>query len=245
MHPTPPSLPNYGYVLECDDAPVGVILLISSVICEGNTYATRCNLSSLYVEPRYASYAALLTSRAIKHKNVTYLNISPAVELLPFVEAQGFSRYSSGQFVALPISNLRPRGAQVSIIRANTLPDVHFESFEADLLRDHAEYGCISLWCTTSERAHPFVFVPRIVKGVIPCAQLVYCQDIEDFVRFVQPLGWFLALRGRPLILVDSTGPIRGVVGKYFEGVAPKYFKGSHRPRLGDLAYTEAAMFGL
>jgi hypothetical protein len=34
-------------------------------------------------------------------------------------------------------------------------------------------------------------------------------------------------------------------MGKYFDGVAPKYFKGPTRPRLGDLAYTEAAMFGM
>jgi hypothetical protein len=27
--------------------------------------------------------------------------------------------------------------------------------------------------------------------------------------------------------------------------VAPKYFKGPEKPRLGDLAYTEAAMFGM
>ena len=47
------------------------------------------------------------------------------------------------------------------------------------------------------------------------------------------------------MIIVDSNGPISGLLGKYFDGVAPKYFKGPSPPRLGDLAYTELAMFGL
>jgi hypothetical protein len=35
------------------------------------------------------------------------------------------------------------------------------------------------------------------------------------------------------------------LVGKYFGGKMPRYFRGPNRPRLGDLAYTEAAMFGV
>jgi hypothetical protein len=54
-----------------------------------------------------------------------------------------------------------------------------------------------------------------------------------------------LTARGRPLVIIDSNGPIPGLVGKYFSNKAPKYFKGPDRPRFGDLAYTEAVMFGL
>jgi hypothetical protein len=35
------------------------------------------------------------------------------------------------------------------------------------------------------------------------------------------------------------------LIGRYFDATMPKYFKGPDRPRLGDLAYTEAAMFGV
>jgi hypothetical protein len=83
------------------------------------------------------------------------------------------------------------------------------------------------------------------VKGLIPCAQLIYCRDIQDFVRFARPLGRYLARRGRPLVIVDSNGPIAGLVGTYLGGKSPKYFKGPRRPSFGDLAYTEAVMFGL
>jgi hypothetical protein len=83
------------------------------------------------------------------------------------------------------------------------------------------------------------------VKGVIPCTQLIYCRNIEDFIRFVRPIGRYLARRGRPVVIIDSNGPIPGLVGKYFDGKVPKYFKGPERPSFGDLAYTEAVMFGI
>ena len=50
----------------------------------------RCNLSSWYVEPSFRAYAPLLVSQALRHKHVTYLNVSPAPHTLPIIEAQGF-----------------------------------------------------------------------------------------------------------------------------------------------------------
>jgi len=49
-------------------------------------------------------------------------------------------------------------------------------------------------------------------------------------------------MRGKLFVLIDSKGPIRGLVGRYRAGVAPKYFKGPISPRVGDLAYTEAVI---
>jgi hypothetical protein len=46
-------------------------------------------------------------------------------------------------------------------------------------------------------------------------------------------------------MLIDSNGPISGLVGKYLKNYMPKYFKGPVAPHLGDLAYTEVAMFGV
>jgi hypothetical protein len=89
------------------------------------------------------------------------------------------------------------------------------------------------------------VFRPRLVRGFIPCAQLIYCRDIADFVRCAGPIGRHLAWRGRPLAIVDANGPIPGLVGIFRRGSKPKYFKGPQRPRLGDLAYTEYAILGV
>jgi hypothetical protein len=244
-HSTPPGLPRYGYLLENNGTPVGVILLIFSTVRAGNSSIVRCNVSSWCAEPAFRTHATLIVQRALKHKNVTYIQISPSTHVIPTVEAQGFLRYSNGQFVAIPTLSWTATTGYVTLSRPHTEPNAPFEPYERALLLDHAGYGCISIWCTTSERAYPFVFIPRLVKRFIPCVQLAYCREMADFVRFARSIGTFLALRGWPLVLIDSNGPIPGLIGRYFEGVAPKYFKGPEKPRLGDLAYTEAAMFGM
>jgi len=234
-------MPKYGYLIESAVAPVGIILLISSSIQEGDKLAVRCNLSSWFVEPEFRIHASPLIFQATKKKDVTYLNISPASQTLPIVEAQGFARYSDGRFVARIFPSIRRR-AQVQIVEPEVYPNAHFEAFERDLLLAHARYGCVSVWCVTSERAYPFIFLPRLAKRIIPCVQLIYCRHIEDFVQFAQPIGSYLAMRGKLFVLIDSKGPIHGLVGRYRGGVAPKYFKGPILPRVGDLAYTEAAI---
>ena len=245
MHQTPAEMPKFGYLLESGGDVVGVILLIFSSIPGEDASRMRCNVSSWYVEPAFRSHASLLISQAIKFKDVTYVNISPALHTRPIVEAQGFSRYSSGQFVAAAALSMNSPDGGAKVIDADMRPDAHFEPSELDLLLAHKEHGCMSLWCVTSERAHPFVFMPRLAKGVVPFAQLIYCRHIRDFVRLAGPIGRYLAVRGRPLVIIDSNGPIPGLIGKYVDGKAPKYFKGPDRPHFGDLAYTEAVLFGL
>jgi len=244
-HPSPGGFPSFGHLLECDGTLVGVILQIFSAVPTTNGWQTRCNLSSWYIEPEFRIYASMLISQAIKYRNVTYVNISPAKHTWPIVEAQGFSRYSNGQFVCVPALNMTCADSGAQVIAVDAAPDLHCDSSERELLLIHKTLGCLSLWCKTSSGAHPFAFMPRLVKGVMPCTQLIYCRDIQDFVQFAWPIGRYLTARGRPLVIIDSNGPIPGLVGKYFNNKAPKYFKGPDPPGFGDLAYTEAVMFGL
>jgi hypothetical protein len=185
----------------------------------------------------------MLISLALRHKDVTYLNISPAPHTRPIIEAQGFSKYSNGRFV-VPLFPTIFGARGVKVVSAEMHPDAPFEPHERDLLLDHARYGCVSVWCIASTRAYPFVFRLRLAKGVLPCAHLIYCRDIEDFVELAGPLGLALARRGSAFFLIDSNGPLRRLVGKYFSDIAYRYFKGPAQPHLGDLAYTEAALFG-
>ena len=241
----PAGLPQYGYLLQSGDRLVGAILLICAQIGTGDTSVTRCNLSSWYVEPAFRSYAALLVSRALAHKDVTFLNISAAPHTWPIIEAQGFSRYSDGVYVAMPALNGPLGGPGATILDARTRPTVAFNPMEQDILLQHADLGCISLWCATSERAYPFIFRPRHVKKLLPCAQLIYCRDVGDFVRFAGSLGRHLLLRGKPFVIVDANAPIAGLIGLYRRGSMPRYFKGPQKPRLGDLAFTEYAVLGV
>jgi len=244
-HESPPDLPKYGYLLESNGAVVGAILLICSTMPAGGAVATRCNLSSWYVDPPFRAYAPMLVSQALRHKNVTYVNVSSAPHTRPIIEAQGFSRYADGIFIAVPMFQGLFRGPKTTVFEAAGQPEVEFDRFDHEILSQHAAHGCISLWCATSERAYPFVFRPRMVRGCIPCAQLIYCRDIGDFVRLAGPIGRVLARRGRPFVIVDANAPIPGLFGWFSRGNMPKYFKGPQRPRLGDLAYTEHAVLGV
>ena len=242
-HPTPVGSSKYGFMMEADGVAVGAVLLIFSTIRSGGNTHTRCNVTSWYVEPAYKSYAAIFTSRALRHKDVTYINVSARPAARPIIKAQGFQTYSRGQYVAIPALHPGPTEGPVRICGIDTTPDVHFEMTDMELLSAHARYGCMSLWCMTTERAYPFVLLPRVFKRLLPGVQLIYCRDIEDLVRFAGPLGRFLAMRGKLVISINSNGPVAGLIGKYIEGKSPRFFKGPAPPRLGDIAYTQAAMF--
>jgi hypothetical protein len=46
-------------------------------------------------------------------------------------------------------------------------------------------------------------------------------------------------------VIADANGPIAGLAGIYSEARGRKYFRGLRQPRLGDLADTELAIFGM
>jgi hypothetical protein len=241
-HRTPAGFPKYGQLLESDGSTVGAIILIFSTIWYDGIPSIRCHVTGWSVEPPYRCYAALFFAKDLKRNNVTYINISAKSDTLPIIETQGFIRYSSGQFRFVPAIQFASRGSRAKVRRIGDVPNARFEPFEQELLLTHAKNGCICLWCVTAERAYPFAFRPRIFRRFIPGVQLVYCRDIENFVRFAGPIGRFLALRGRFVVRVDSNGPIRGLVGTFLKGVDCRYYKGPNPPRLGDLAYTHLAM---
>jgi hypothetical protein len=238
----PPGFPRYGYVLESGGTLVGVVILIFSTIWENGVPHVRCNGSGIYVDPAFRIYAPVLIGRAARDKNVTVLNLTAAPHTHKMVEATGFSKYVDGIFIALPVLS-RSAGEAVRVIDAADEPDSPFDLHERETLVEHANYGCTSLWCVTPQRAYPFVFRPRSVKG-LPGQRLVYCRDIDAFIRFARPIGKYLARKRQFLVIVDANGPIPGLVGKYF-GNRPRFFFGPNRPRLGDLAYTEISLFGV
>ena len=240
-HATPSGFPKYGYALLCDDIIVGVILMIFAKVKSADAESVRCHVTAWSVDPGYRSYAALFFSRSLHYKNITYLSLLAIKRSLPFIELQGFSKLSDGQFAAIPIASRGASEPEVRLIRADAVPSADVDAFEQDLLLAHQSYGCLSFWCMAKDGAHPFVFQPRAFKGFLPGAQLIYCRDVSEFVRFLRPIGRFLAMHGRFLVAINSNGPIHGVVGKHFPGNQPWYFKGP-KPHIGDLAYTQFTM---
>jgi hypothetical protein len=244
-HPAPPGFPKYGFLLEANDIPVGVLLTITTQAGDGDRMQVRCNFCSWFVWPAFRSYATLLVSQALRHKEVTYLNLSPLPLTRPIIAAQGFTCYASGRFLALPALRWGPRKVRVAPITLETdLAAFNIPRSTVELLRRQIHHGCIGVIVTAGGRNHPFLFDLNWKYRFVRLAYLVYCPGLDHFVRFAGPIGRYLAKRGYPFVVTDANGPIAGLIGYYWDST-PKYFKGPDPPRLGDLADTEQVIFGL
>jgi len=244
----PPDVPRYGYMLEHQGAPVGCLLLIySRKIIDGEA-AICCNVSSWYVDPEFRNYAALFASMTQKRKDVTYSNVTPAVTTWPILDAQGFVPYCRGLYFSVPILSRGGRGVAVEAVTQDTAFMAGLPDADLALLKRHAEYGCLSLVCRTADGALPFIFFSlrkrrRIIP--VPAMQLGYCRSIDDYVKCAGAIGRHLLRRGKPIVIVDANGAMMGLPGVYTEVRGRKYFKGPQQPRLGDLADTELAIYGM
>jgi hypothetical protein len=239
--PRPQNYPAFGYCLDHGGVPVGVILLLFSEVRAGAELVVRCNVSSWYVEPAFRAFAPLMVKVAIKDKNVTYFNITPAPHTWSTVEAQGFSLYCKGQIYAALVLSPPVREANVQLFSTRQVAGL--DDYESDLLRQHDGFGCLSLVVREGAGAYPFVFQKHHVNGVVPVYRLLYCREVADLQRFAGNLGRFLARRGGVLVRFDANGPVSGIVGWYTEKRGRKYAKGPNPPQLGDLSFTEAALF--
>jgi len=243
----PEGYPRFGYMIDKDGTPVGVLLLIYTERGGADAAEIRCNLSSWYVQPEFRNYATMLTKIAQRHKHVTYINISPATWTWPIIEAQRFQAYCRGLFVSIPaLSRVRP-GARIDIVTADTTAIDGLPAVEVALLARHAGAGCLSLVCRSAGGVFPFVLQPvRIRRGWIapPAMQLIYCLDIADYVACAGAIGRHLLARGKAAVLCDANGRISGLAGLYTEARGRKYFKGPQPPRLGDLADTALVIYG-
>jgi hypothetical protein len=244
----PPGVPRHGYLLENQGVPVGCLLQVYSTKIVDGEAAIFCNLSSWYVDPAFRNYAALFASMTQKRKDVTYFNVTPWPPTWPILEAQGFLPYCRGLHFSVPALSSSGRGMTIEAITPDTLLVKGLPGDDLELLKRHADYSSLSLVCHSAEGALPFVFFPlRKRRGVIPvpAMELGYCRSIDDYVRCAGAIGRYLLRRGMPIIIADANGPMAALPGIYTEARGRKYFKGPHQPRLGDLADTELAIFGL
>lgn len=240
----PEGFPRFGYLLEHDGMPVGVLLLIYAIPDDGG--GIRCNLSSWYVEPAFRSYAPMLTSVAQRHKHVTYINISPARWTWRIIEAQGFRAYCGGLFFSFPALSVPAKGMRVKIVGQDADVVEGLSEAHLMLLARHAAYGCLSLVCRAADgRRSPFVLQPMRIRRIkVPAMQLIYCPDVADYVACAGAIGRFLLARGRISVALNANGCIKGLAGFYRKSSGRKYFKGPECPQLTDMSDTELAIYG-
>lgn len=223
------GMPRYGFLLDTETGPVGVLLLLSSRRGE----RIIANLSSWYVEPEWRSHSTLLVSVATKLKHVTYLNASPAPHTERTLQALSFTPYNFGRSAVFAL----PGPGRVSEIIPDNLP-------EADLLRDHRAMGKISLVVEKDGIVSPFVFKPRrLDRPPVPVMDVMYCRSPEDFARCAPALARHFLPRALGFLIDGDMPPVRFGLSHYVEGKERRYYKGPWRPTLGDLAYTEKVIF--
>jgi hypothetical protein len=242
----PEGFPRFGYMLDHEGTPVGVLLLIYTARDDGGGTSIRCNLSSWYVEPAYRTYAPMLTNVAQRHKHVTYVNISPAHWTWRTIEAQGFRAYCGGLFFSFPALSRLAKGMRVEVVQQGAHAVDGLSEADVALLARHAACGCLSLVCRADDgRRFPFVLQPMRIRGVALLAmRLIYCPDVADYVACAGAIGRFLLRRGRILVALDANGRMKDLVGFYRGRRGRKYFKGPQRPRLADLSDSELVIYG-
>ena len=247
----PAGYPVYGYLLEADGRPVGVLLTLYTTTDFRSETTVRCNLSSWYVEPAFRSYATLLDRMPFRDPSVTLFNVTPAPHTRAMHEARGFVRYGLGQILAFPVLSRVDGNIRMRVVTdLDPLDDL--EPGGRALVRDHLSYGCVCLVWSDGNGSHPLVFQRCRISpgrllfgGTLPCLHLIYCSSLVDLPRIAAVLGRILLRRfAIPWILLDAEAPVAGLPGRFFSGRAPRYARGPHPVGLGDLAYSEFVLFG-
>jgi hypothetical protein len=242
----PEGFARFGYMLDCDRTPVGVLLLIYTARDNGAGISIRCNLSSWCVEPGFRNYAPMLSAVAQRHKHVTYVNISPGQWTWRTIEAQGFRAYCGGLFFSFPALSPPAKGMRIEVVQQDARAVDGLSEADVALLTRHAAYGCLSLVCRAADgRSFPFMLQTMRPQRIAPRAmQLIYCADVADYVACAGAIGRFLLRRGRFSVALDANGRMKDLVGLYRKTEGPRYFKGPQCPRLADLSDTELAIYG-
>jgi hypothetical protein len=245
----PEGYPRYGYVLKHEDKPVGVLLVLFTATYFKDIREVRCNVASWYVDTPFRGHAPRLVKTAMRFKDVTYLNVTPAISTWPLVEKLGFSRYCNGLFFSLPALSKAARNAAIEVVGADSAAIDGLSEGELKLLKHHASYGCLSAVVRRPDGgASPFILTPyRVRHGTIalPAMQMIFCRGVDDYVRCAGAVGKMLLRRGKPIVAIDANGPLHGLVGYYTEARGRKYFRGPNLPSLADLAETELVLYGI
>ena len=241
----PPGTEKYGYVLVVDNLSRGVILTIPSLHQDGAEQRLFINISSWYVQRGFRGPPAKeLYRRACDHAGITYTNLSPAAHTVETIRSCGFQQWTSGQLVAVGKKWHGSLFQKARILSTTKFRSVDICPSEAKLIADHESFGCLTFLLDTPYQLSSFIFVRRRIRGLIPCAQLIYCRNLIDLVEYGLTISRWLAIRGFPLMLIDACAPIEGLAGHHFLGKGCKYFKGP-RPPLGiDHTYSEMVFLG-
>ncbi len=240
----PASTEKYGYGLASDDGLQGVVLTIPSIHAGPAGPLVLVNISSWYARPAYRGTPAKeLYRHATRRPEISYTNLSAVPHTIKTITSFGFREWTAGQVIGATWH----RGPAVNrgrVLNTTEAERVGLTSAEATVLREHEAMGCLTLCLENDDRLSPMVFIRRRIKGLVPAAQLIYCQDVVSMAENGRAIWAWLARRGHPLMLVDASGPLPGLAGRYVPAKASKYIKGPLPVAAVDHTYSEMVLLG-
>jgi hypothetical protein len=233
------GFPRYGYVIDADGGPQGVLLTLTS---DRGGHGARTSLSSWYVRDRYRQTATFLFRHVLKLKNTTFVNVSPADHVLPIVEAFGFEPYTTGMVMLDLRAALLGRSPRGAVRRIDARGLGALSDGERQLAADHLRMGCDVLRLQADNRAGLLIHRRRWIRRALPASQVIFA-DPELMTELAGPVMRTLVRAGSVLAFCDVGQAPRPAVGRVFPR-AIRYFKGAVAPPVADLAYSELAVFG-
>jgi hypothetical protein len=237
-----PGTQQYGYGIEADGLK-GAVLTLGSLHGPTDSPQKIVNISSWTVRPSHRGPPAKELYRyASRLDHFTYSNLSAAPHTLKTVTQFGFRERTAGQIIAVGVRKGPRRAAR--LITTQDAERAGLPPQKSEILRYHENRGCIAFCLEIPDRLAPFIFLPRRIKPGIPVAQLIYCERMDDFQDNSRSIYLWLLARGYPAMLVDASGPIIGLKGKYFPGRAAKYYKGEPPLYAVDHTYSEMIYIG-
>ena len=238
----PPGTPQFGYGIE-DGGLMGVALALGSLHGPPDNPQTIVNISSWTVRPSHRGLPAKeLFRHASSFDGMTYSDLSAASHTIKAITKLGFRENTAGQALAIGIGKAPERSPRLIGVDEAELAGLPAQKVE--MFRHHERYGCVVLCLELKDHVAPLIFLPRRIKGIFPLAQLIYCEKMSDFLDNSRVIYLWLLKRGFPALLVDASGPVDGLKGRYFPGKAAKYYKGEFPYHAVDHTYSEMIYIG-
>ena len=238
----PPGTEQYGYVIDHGGL-TGVILAISSDHATPEGPRVYTNISSWAVRPSSGILDALqLLRRAASAPEATVTTLSAVPDTLKMMRRLGFQCWTEGQVVGIGTASTGRAGVlDLEAARAAGL-----DERRASVLANHAAMGCLTPCLQVRDGLTPLIFLPRRIERPVPvrAAQLIYCAHLTDLLPHTAVVWRWLAARGYPLMIVDASGPLPGIRGRYYPGRAAKYYRGPNPGMDCDHTYSEMVYLG-
>lgn len=234
-----PGTPKFGYGLDVDGLQ-GVGLTIGSLHGPMQARQTIVNGASWTVRPAYRGLAAVqLFRRCASGAGMTFSNLTAGVFTREIIRVCGFTEHTTGVVVAVGV----PRARERRIVSLSDAERSGLSPERADMMRHHQARGCLTFCVEDKDRLAPLMFRTRSMRAGIRVAQLLYCERLSDLVDNSWAITLEIWKRGCTSLLVDASGSIAGLKGRFFPGIEPKYYKGPAPVYAVDHSYSELVYF--